>query len=156
MLGSPAAPDDTENSTTEGKRRLTFRERSALELQRTSFEATRGSVLGSHSRLKSKSSANRPKKAQKSLLGSQSSLNSPNPAGLRTISRTAPKPSFGKPEDEWELYLKLVAEGHIRFLQLDSRTWLAERYDLEQDDRFVRLLPVPCVCTADLGTGGFS
>ena len=80
---------------------------------------------------------NRPKQsAKQAILNNPSGVDTDAPTGHR--DRGPLKLSFGLPEDEWQPYLQLVADGHVRFLQLDRRTWLAEQYDLQNDNRLVR------------------
>jgi len=126
------------------KKKLTFLERSALELSKTSFDATRGpSAHSLERRQKSSPRANRPKKAVKAV-SLEGGTGGESAAGARTRSRGAVKLTFGEPAAEWEAYLDLVIGGHVRFLQLDSRIWLAEQYDLENDEKLVRNSEIIC------------
>ena len=137
MSRLPASSSGASGANAPPKRRVTFQERSALDMSKASFEATRGpAALLRSQKSKPPAKANCPKQSVK-----QVRLN--EPAGGDTDAQNGHRDcgplkfSFGLPEDEWQSYLQLVADGHVRFLQIDRRTWLAEQYDLQNDNRIV-------------------
>jgi len=117
---------------------MTFLERSELQMSKTVFGATRGPTDAPRSQKKrppGNSSGSRRSVKQIDPHIISKGDNDPQ-SGSR--DRGPLKIAFGHPTGEWQSYLQLVIDGHVRFLQLDRRTWLAEQYDLLNDDRLVR------------------